>query len=260
MATTQRTETAVPAGPLSAAQLARYREDGHLTVPGVFKAEEVAAALADLEAWSAAELKRMSPAERAWYVDRGVPGLPVLRKLDQPVARRPLFRQLAAKPSLLAMVEQLIGPGLVVYFSQVFFKPPGGGGPKPVHQDNFYFGPNAPDGLVTVWLALDDATVENGCLHYADGSNRGPVLAHEAPADRPFDLQIPEDVAAGFAMTPAPVPRGGISFHHGNTLHQSADNNSSRWRRACAMHYVSAGTRFVNPALDYDDSLVVAVP
>jgi len=257
MATTQRAE--VPAA-LSPAQQALYRQDGHLTVPGVFDAGEIDAALADLEAWSAAELAGMSEEERAWYVDAGVPGVPVLRKLDQPVAHRPLFRRLAAKPALLAMVEQLIGPGLRVYFSQVFFKPPGGGGPKPVHQDNFYFGPNNPDGLVTAWLALDDATVENGCLHFADGSNRGPVLAHEAPPGRPFDLQIPPAVAAGYAMTPAPVPRGGVSFHHGNTLHQSADNRSPRWRRACAMHYVSAGTDFVCPALDYDDSLVVAVP
>ena len=54
-------------------------------------------------------------------------------------------------------------------------------------------------------------------------------------------------------MTPAPVLRGGVSFHHGNTFHQSGPNLSTRWRRACALHYVNARTFFERPALPYDD-------
>jgi phytanoyl-CoA hydroxylase len=45
-----------------------------------------------------------------------------------------------------------------------FFKPPEGGGPKPAHHDNFSFGPNDPEGVVTAGIALDDAALENGCL------------------------------------------------------------------------------------------------
>jgi phytanoyl-CoA hydroxylase len=51
-------------------------------------------------------------------------------------------------------VEALIGPGVDVYFSQIFFKPPEGGSPKPAHQDNWYAGPNNVEGLVTAWIAL----------------------------------------------------------------------------------------------------------
>ena len=57
-------------------------------------------------------------------------------------------------------------------------------------------------------------------------------------------------------MTPAPVPRGGVSLHHGNTFHQSGHNDSRRWRRACAFHYMRNGNRFTTPALDYDHSLI----
>ena len=53
--------------------------------------------------------------------------------------------------------------------------------------------------------------------------------------------------------------RGGVSFHHGNTFHQSAPNLSSRWRRACALHYVNARTFFEHPALPYDDSLKLRI-
>jgi len=53
--------------------------------------------------------------------------------------------------------------------------------------------------------------------------------------------------------------RGGVSFHHGNTFHQSAPNLSTRWRRACALHYVNAHTFFEHPALPYDDGLKLRI-
>ena len=108
-----------------------------------------------------------------------------------------------------------------VYFSQIFFKAPEGGGPKPAHQDNFYFGPTDIEGVVTAWIALDDATLENGCLYFGEGTNLGPVYAHVAPADEPFNLQLPAAILDKQPMSPAPVRKGGVSFHHGNTFHQS---------------------------------------
>ena len=70
-----------------------------------------------------------------------------------------------------------------------------GGGPKPVHQDNYYFGPKDHDEMVTAWVALDDATVENGCLFFGEGTHLGPVIPHTSPPGEPFNLLIPEDVA-----------------------------------------------------------------
>ncbi|MBI2193576.1 MAG: phytanoyl-CoA dioxygenase family protein [Planctomycetes bacterium] len=243
----------------SADELAFYREKGHVTVPGIFSAEEMEAAIQDIEAWGNEVLGRLNEAQKAWYLDRGVSNAQVLRKLDNPVYQRPVFRKMAGHPVLLACVEQILGPKPIVYFSQVFLKPPEGGSPKPVHQDNFYFGPNDLDGVVTAWLALDEATVENGCLYFGEGTNRGEVYPHVAPAGEPFNLQLPPEIAARFAMTPAPVPRGGVSFHHGNTFHQSSANRSTRWRRAAAFHYVAGDVRFVRPALPYDESVVVRI-
>ncbi len=243
---------------LSEQQIEQYRTTGHLTVENVFSADEIAAVLRDIDEWSREFMASLTDEQRAWYLERGTDDV-ALRKLDNPVHERPVFRQLASHPRLTRCVEQLIGPGLRVWFSQVFMKPPGGGGPKPVHQDNFYFGPSDLDGVVTVWLALDDATVENGCLFYADVSNKGPVLPHVAPEGEPFNLLIPPEVASQYEMTPAPVPSGGVSFHHGNTLHQSSDNRSDRPRRAAAFHFVNAQTDFRNPALKYDESVIVDI-
>jgi phytanoyl-CoA hydroxylase len=244
---------------LSDTDLARYRHVGHLTVPKLFTAEECDAVVADIQAWGEEFLAELPPAQRAWYVDGGIKARSVLRKLDNPHHHRAPVQRLASHPALVEMVESIIGPGVSVYFSQIFFKPPEGGGPKPAHQDNFYFGPNDLDGLVTAWVALDDATLENGCLYFGERSNLGPVYAHEAPFDEPYNLQLPDAILQRQPMVPAPVPRGGVSFHHGNTFHQSAANLSTRWRRACALHYVNAGTRFVQPALPYDHSLMLRI-
>lgn len=244
---------------LNGADVAHYRHVGHVTLPGVFDAARAAEVVADIEAWGEEFLAELPPGQRAWYVDGGVKARTVLRKLDNPHYHRESVRRLARDPALVGAVESLIGAGVSVYFSQIFFKPPEGGGPKPAHQDNYYFGPNDLEGVVTAWIALDDATLENGCLYFGDGSHRGPVYAHEAPPDEPYNLQLPARILERQPMSPAPVLRGGVSFHHGNTFHQSGPNLSAHWRRACALHYVNARTFFERPALPYDDTLKLRI-
>jgi ectoine hydroxylase-related dioxygenase (phytanoyl-CoA dioxygenase family) len=244
---------------LNDADLAVYRHTGHLTVPGLLDADAVQALIDDVQQWGEAFLADLPEAQGAWYVDGGVKAQSVLRKLDNPHHHRERVRELARHPALVEQVESIIGRGVSVYFSQIFFKPPEGGGPKPAHQDNFYFGPNDEEGVVTAWVALDNATLENGCLHFGEGTNHGPVYAHEAPPGEPYNLQLPAALLARQPRSPAPVRRGGVSFHHGNTFHQSAANLSPHWRRACALHYVNVRTFFERPALPYDDSLILRV-
>jgi phytanoyl-CoA hydroxylase len=215
--------------------------------------------VSDIEQWGEAFLSELPETQRAWYLDGGVKARAVLRKLDNPHAHRPAVQALARDARLLAHVESVLGAGVSVYFSQIFFKPPEGGGPKPAHQDNFYFGPTDIEGIVTAWIALDDATLENGCLYFGDGTNVGPVYAHFAPEGEPFNLQLPAAILDKQPMTPAPVRKGGVSFHHGNTFHQSGPNHSPRWRRACALHYVRNDVEFATPALPYDTALKLKV-
>jgi len=238
--------------------LEEYKFKGHTTVPGVFTAAEMDAAIEDIGRWGEEFLRELPADQRRWYLDGGVKARDVLRKLDNPHHHRESIRALARDTRLVSLVEGAIGQGVSVYFSQIFFKPPEGGGPKPPHQDNFYFGPRDPQALITAWVAFDDATVENGCMFFGEGSQLRPLIAHVAPADEPFNLQIPAESAI-FAMTAAPVPKGGVSFHHGGVLHQSGPNHSQRWRRACALHYVRNDNAFVSPALPYDAAMFLRV-
>jgi len=240
---------------MDAIDLAFYRHQGHLTVNGVFEPAEMDRVVRDIEAWGTSFLDELPADQRAWYVDGGVKARTVLRKLDNPHFHREAVKALARDPRLTALVEQILGCGVSVYFSQIFFKAPEGGGPKPAHQDNHYFGPTDIEGVVTAWIALDDATLENGCLYFGDGTNQGPVYAHFAPEGEPYNLQLPPAILDKQPMTPAPVRKGGISFHHGNTFHQSGPNHSTQWRRACALHFVRNDVEFAHPALPYDHSL-----
>jgi ectoine hydroxylase-related dioxygenase (phytanoyl-CoA dioxygenase family) len=239
--------------------VAAFRRDGHATLPGVFTEAEMDEAVADALAWVGEIMPTLSGAERAKIVESDKAGLLLPRWIDHPVLKRPVFRALAAHPRLVAAVEALIGRGVDVYFSQTFFKPPEAGSPKPAHQDNFYAGPNRPDGLVTVWVALDAAEPGNGCLEFVDGSHEGPIHPHAAPPDEPFHLQIPAEILARLTFTRAPVPKGGVSFHHGGTIHRSGANTSPRWRRAVAITYVTKDTLFADPKLNYDSKLRIPI-
>jgi len=243
---------------LSETELATFRELGHVTISDVLTTQQIDEAIDDITGWSAQFLSELSDERSQWYLE-GTPGsgTTTLRKLDNPVYHRDVFRSIAQTQRLISSVRQLIGQPVTAFFSQVFLKPPEVGGPKPVHQDNFYFGPDDQDATLTAWIAIDDATTENGCLFFADGSHKGPVLQHEAPEDEPFNLQISETDASQVTMTPAPVDRGGVSFHHGNTWHQSSANTSPRPRRAVAIHFLRSDARLVSPALKYDPTIAI---
>jgi ectoine hydroxylase-related dioxygenase (phytanoyl-CoA dioxygenase family) len=239
--------------------LAFYRHQGHVTVNGVFSPRAMDALTRDIEAWGEGFLAELPPEQRGWYVDGGVKARTVLRKLDNPHHHRDAVKAIAREPALVDLVEQFVGSGVSVYFSQIFFKAPEGGGPKPAHQDNYYFGPTDIEGVVTAWIALDDATLENGCLYFGDGTNQGPVYGHCAPQDEPYNLQLPPNILEKQPMSPAPVRKGGVSFHHGNTFHQSGPNHSKQWRRACALHFVRNDVEFATPALPYDHGLKLRI-
>jgi ectoine hydroxylase-related dioxygenase (phytanoyl-CoA dioxygenase family) len=210
------------------------------------------------EAWSKSFLENLNDEQRQWYLDSESNDSTSesslrLRKLDLPHLERKVFLDLLQSEAAMEILDSLLGTGLVCLFSQLFFKPPEGGGPKPTHQDNFYFAPVDKEKIVTFWVAIDTATLENGCLYYWKGSHKKGVLPHWAPEDQPFNLQIAEkDYPADCERLPAPVKQGGVNLHHGFTLHQSSSNLSPNSRRAVAFHVMQKENQLDNPPLEYD--------
>ncbi len=242
---------------LEQAVIDRYVEDGYLTLEKVFSEKEMQTLIEDGEAWGRIFLKNLNDKQRQWYLDSEAKDASDksnvrLRKLDLPHIERKAYLDFLQSDAAMDILESLLGEGLVCLFSQLFFKPPEGGGPKPTHQDNFYFSPADKERIVTFWVALDTATLENGCLYYWKGSHKKGELPHWAPEDAPFNLQIAEkDYPQECQRVPAPVQQGGVNLHHGFTLHQSSSNLSPNSRRAVAFHVMQKGNKLVDPPLDY---------
>lgn len=168
----------------------------------------------------------------------------------------PFFQDFARQPQLLDLVRGLLGPRVKVFRDQALFKPPGGQA-KPPHQDQSYFKVEPQDDLVTAWIALDEATAENGCMCYIPGSHKHGVFPVGQDPDRPVhhvpdtgELKLPP-------ATHCPVPAGSVIFHHGCTLHYSEDNHTDTWRKAVIFHYATSTARSANPRLNEEVSLEI---
>ena len=226
--------------PLTEAQIARFRVDGFLVVEDVVPPDRVAEMHRRISAITSAA--GMEDAERmGMQIEPDVASAAALpRKLNEMAPHDAVFRRHAEMPELLDMVRQLTGGPLRLYADQAFLKPPRQGSAKPPHQDNAHFRVDPPDWGVTAWCALDDATVANGCVQYIAGSHKLGNVPHEWIEGTthlvPRGVELPAPVHA-------PVRAGGVIFHHLLTLHMSAPNTSSDWRRAYACHYIRTDAR-----------------
>ena len=159
-----------------------------------------------------------------------------IRKVFNFVNHEPRMNAMAAHSGLLGVLERMMGDTPELFQDMALVKPPRFGSEKPWHQDCAYF--NLPEGttVVGVWIALDEATPENGCLHIIPGSHsEGPMIHFKRR-----DWQICDtDVPVG-RDTMVPLQPGGCLFWHGLTHHGSPVNRSEQRRRALQFHYKPA--------------------
>jgi hypothetical protein len=155
------------------------------------------------------------------------------------------FMEVALVPQILNMVSQVLGPDLVLWGSQVFAKPAHTGMEVPWHQDS-HFWQMRPLVACTVWIAIDDVTIENGCMRYIPGSHKRGLLSHY--------VEGRTDVAIGDAVQPellddsnakSDVLRAGeFSIHHSDLIHGSMPNRSSNRRSGLALRYMPATSHY----------------
>ena len=157
----------------------------------------------------------------------------------------PLMREMLVHPPIVEVLTQIIGPDVKCMQSMLFVKNAGKPG-QAWHQDETFI-PTHDASLTGVWIALDDATVDNGCLWVQPGSHRDRHLwPSRACSDPRFD-GAPESTGWHSERWPADggvaaeVSAGSVVFFNGYTLHRSLDNRrSSGFRRALVNHCMSA--------------------
>ena len=228
-----------------------YRRDGYAVIPNLLTQAEVADVRANLSRLVAeADEFGCHPSgcrlgfEAGFASDSPDRELHI-RKYQDPGVTVPFFWELMRHRRILAIVEALIGANPQLAQSMALVKPPEIGSPKHWHQDVPYFHLTATQGMVGVWIALDDATVANGCMQVIPGSHHlGPVAHTEG-----FNgLQL-DPVACNYlapAVRPVPMAAGSALIFDGYLFHFTAANTTSERRRALQNHYVPSTTMIAN--------------
>lgn len=219
-----------------------YADNGFLVVPGLISAADVAALRTDALRICRGEY----PHPKLEPMDEDLEDDEVLRNflcIHFPHKVSPVMLDKGVKhPGLAAVLQRIIGPDVKCMQSMLFVKPPGFQG-QAWHQDEIYI-PTRDRSLTGGWIALDDATLENGCLYVIPGSHKWVLYdqrAHGNPDE--FDFAAESFGFDESGEIPVEVKAGDAVFFNGYLLHRSRRNRSQGFRRVLVNHYMNAWSR-----------------
>jgi ectoine hydroxylase-related dioxygenase (phytanoyl-CoA dioxygenase family) len=234
-----------------------FEEEGYLIVENILSPEEIEECQVEIhrlhtlaaEIESGSEKHKTTPArghfQREPYAKDGVQGegLPVLRKAEMTREYSDVFRRLSVHPNLIEVVQNLIGADLLLFRSTLMFKPAFHGSSHGLHQDSAYW-PMEPPKLVTVSIALNNATPENGCFKVIPKSHNWGVQEWGRIArEQDEDLTEREDVDRS-GQVDVPLTAGSGLFFHSLMVHGSGPNKSPHPRNTALYAYFSPHVRY----------------
>ena len=222
---------------------ADYERDGVIRVRQLFSPEDIAMFRQMLADYTRDRVPSLPAGDVTFEAD-GV----TVRNLWRIEQHEPRFTEFVLTPRLLALVGRLVHGEPVLAAIETFSKPARIGSGVPYHQDNAYFCRTPPD-MLTVWIAVDAATLDNGPVYYLKGTHRDGVLPTRKSGVAGNSMGLAQDpvvpLAEQFCGTLAP---GDAVIHHCQTIHHSAPNRSEHARLGLLLVFRAAHTR-TDPAL-----------
>lgn len=167
------------------------------------------------------------------------------------------FHDLLWNQAFLIPASQILGGSVRFWHDQLFSKPAKHGGVVAWHQDYSYWTRTVPIAHLTCWIALDDSTVENGCLQYVPGSHRWNLLPITGLAGNMEEIMtvLTDEQKAAFQPVPIELKKGECAIHHSLLIHGSYENRSDRPRRATVINVFRDGVQSAK-----DDEPLEGVP
>ena len=219
--------------------LERYRDDGFVPVENAFTPDEVREALTGIDDLVMGKRPGFKGIMYEHAAKEMLPTLPLENRLDAVrkfwdfAAYEPRLDAMAKHPKLARILELILGEEPKMFQDMALIKPPRIGREKPWHQDHAYFDYPLGTRVVGVWIALDEATVENGCMRVLAGGHRdGPKLHFQRR-----DWQICDADMKGVRPVAVPLKPGGLMLFDGLLPHGTPTNFSPTRRRAVQFHY-----------------------
>jgi phytanoyl-CoA hydroxylase len=171
----------------------------------------------------------------------------LIRKFGDFIDTSPALLRAAMSARLHTALDALMGQGRVLLQEMALVKPPRVSGEKPWHQDAAYFRGSDPSLMFGVWIALDPATRQNGCMEVIPGSHLlGPVP--HVPAEDINLCTIRPDLVHLDRRVALPMDPGDVLVFHSLIHHYTAANRSDQRRRALQFHYHQVGLAWTSLA------------
>ena len=213
-----------------------FDKDGYVYIPGFLSPEEVQDLNENVQRFIGERIPTMS-ASHYFYEDKN--DATTLKQMQDLEKYDPYFKTLAVNSKFEAIAKALLDEDVVCKTVEYFNKPPKIGKPTPPHQDGYYFMLD-PQQAVTMWLALEKADEENGCVKYVKGSHLKGMRTHGRTTTLGFSQQIvdfgtEDDMKNEIAF---PANPGDLLVHHSLTIHRAGANTTAeRTRKAMGLIY-----------------------
>ncbi len=214
-------------------QKAELNERGYTIFPNVFTSEEMAEVAARIESY-----QKRHEEELARNGAQGISRASEITFTTHLAENDAQIEAFVRRPEFVYIASELLGPDTDLYWNQAVFKMPEGEKEFPWHQDDGYT-PVTPSPYLTLWLALNDATPENGCVSVLPGSHKQGVVPHYSS---PIGL-VCHDADDPDQGIPVPVSAGSIAAFWSTTMHKSGVNRSTGSRKAYIIQYSVAGLK-----------------
>lgn len=246
---------------LTTAQLSEFEQNGFLKGSVVLSDQEVEALRAELDLVMDGKSVKKPVLNRNLYNPEAEDkvedkGMDMDMTVDEKVVQivniwmaSDVFYQHSKNPQICEEIAQLCSTEkLRIWHDQIQYKPPISGGPTGWHQDHPLWPIIQPADLVSAWVALDDAVIENGCMWMVPGSHKWGNHQQYIASTKEFKPvhreahRLPE--GAVVEAVPFEIKKGQVGYHHCLTWHGSPHNRSQMKRRAIAVHYMPEHTRY----------------
>lgn len=237
-----------PTVTLTEDQIAAFHRDGFLAVGSITSPQEIETLR---EVYDDLFRRRAGRAEGNQFDLAGADEDGAQESLPQilnPRKYAPGLANTLYEANALVISRQLLGDDAHYTGDHAIFKPAGSGAATPWHQDEAYWDPQWDYCSLSVWMPLQEATLENGCMQFIPGSHKLDILRHRSIGGdvRIHGLELDEDYDLSTAVA-CPLPAGGATFHLARTLHYTGANRSSVPRRAYILGFGLPAVRRTEP-------------
>ena len=219
-------------------QIDAYHSRGYISEEGVISPAEIAE-LRQVTDEFVERSRQITENDDVFDLEPGhTAGEPRLRRLKAPEKQHPAYDRIFHDDRILDRVAQLIGPDIRHFSAKLNIKSAAFGSPVGWHQDHAFCA-RTNDDILAVGVAIDDMSLENGCMLVIPGSHRGAIYTHYQ--DDYFVGAVTDPDFTAENVVPLQLAAGGITIHHGRTLHASAPNKSATLsRRLYLLQYCAA--------------------